>query len=204
MAERIEPEEAVEKVEGRVEGLTYSEEEQRIRKEARERAIKMRDSNLYGTNHMSKVTGQIVRNRARSSGTKEAEYSCGAELAGFIDAYWIQVYQDQEQGTNVIPDTEHLADYLGITRNTLMRWARGEANLEFAPPLQIALSEIATFKKQYAYTDKVNGLVYLSDLQNNHGYLSNKADTHNVNVDVRLKHDMPSIEQLNEQVKLLP
>ena len=202
MGKKTEPDEAVEKVEGRVEGLTYSEEEQRIRKEARERAM-ARDSKLYGTNKMSAVTGQIVRNRAMGSGTREAEYSCGAELAGFIDAYWIQVYQDQEHGSNIIPDTEHLADYLGITRNTLMRWARGEANLEFAPPLQIALSEIATFKKQFAYTDKVNGLVYLSDIQNNHGYLSNKTDTRDVNVNVRL-HDMPSIDQLNEQVKLLP
>lgn len=193
----------VEKVEGRVEGLTYSEEEQRIRATARDTALAAYDSTAYGTNKMSVATGQVMRNRAQNRGTRERTYSCGAELAGMIDAYWCVCFRDQEHGVDVLPDTEHMADFLGVTRDTLLRWSRGEDNLEFVEPVKIALSEIALVKKQKAFTDRVNGLVVLADLNNNHGYASNQKST-DLNVNVRLKHDLPPIEQLNEQIKLLP
>lgn len=194
--------EDVEKVEGRVEGLTYSDEEQKIRAETREKWLSERQENVYGTNRSSQITGMILLNRARNAGMREREFSCGAELAGAIDAYWQGLFIDQEKGSEVMPDVEAMADYLGITRATMLRWARGEDNLEFVPPLQLALSEIATAKKQRAFTDKINGLVYLNDMQNNHGYLANTKQNE-VSLNVRLKHELPSIEQLNRQMGLL-
>lgn len=192
-----------EKVNGSVEGVSYTQEDQRIRFETRDRFLSQRDGKTYGTNKLSQVTGQIVRNRARMKGVAEETFANGAELTGAIDAYWCILFQDQENGVEVMPDVEHLADFLGVTRDTLLRWARGDGNIEFVQPIQLAFSEIATAKKQRAFSDKVNGLVYLNDMQNNHGYISNTKAS-DVKINVRLKHELPSKEQLIEQVKLLP
>ena len=194
--------ETVEQVEGRVESLTYGEEEQRIRVAAREKALAEHDPTIYGTNRLSSVTGAVLKNRKRNSGIREREYTCGAELAGYIDAYFQTLFNEQEAGLDVMADTEAMADYLGITRDTLIRWMRGEDNREFVSPLQIAMNEIAYMKKQRAMDNKVNGLVYLSDMQNNHGYIAN-TKSGDISVNVRLKHELPPIEQLNAQMALL-
>lgn len=196
-------EDEIEVVEGQVEGLTYSEEEQKIRAEAREKSLAERESKVIGTNKMSQLTGAIVRNRARNAGTHQRKYLSGAELAGVIDAYFWGIFEDQEAGSDILPDVETMADYLGVTRDTVLRWARGEDNREFVEPVQIALNEIAGMKKQRAMTDRVNGLVYLNDMQNNHGYLSNQKSA-DVNINVRMRNELPSVEQLTEQMRLLP
>ena len=192
----------VESVEGKVEGLTYNDEEQRIRAAAREKALAEHDQKVYGTNRLSSVTGAVLKNRARNSGIREREYSSGAELAGVIDAYFQTLFREQESGLEVTADTEAMADFLGITRDTLIRWQRGEDNREYVEPLRIAMNEIAYMKKQRAMDNKVNGLVYLSDMQNNHGYVSNQKSS-DVSINVKLKHELPSIEQLNRQMALL-
>ena len=197
-----EPEIKSEAVEGKIEGLTYDSVEQQIRMEAREKAIAQNDNRLYGTTRLSQLTGSVLKNRAMNSGVREREYSCGAELAGWVDGYFHYVFTQQEAGSELIADVEALADYLGITRDTLIRWARGDDNREFVPPLQLAMNEIALMKKQIAITGKVNSLIYLSDMQNNHGYLSNQKSSE-VSLNVRLKHELPSIEQLNRQMALL-
>lgn len=197
-----EPEVENEKVEGRVESLEYGEAEQRVRAEAREKSRAMREQKVYGTTRLSMLTGTILKNRATNSGIREREYSCGAELAGVIDDYFASIFEEQEAGSDILPDVEAMADFLGITRDTIIRWMRGEDNREFVAPLNIAVNEIAMYKKQRAMVDKVNGLVYLSDMQNNHKYLSNQKSA-DVQLNVTMKHELPSLEQLNQQMKLL-
>lgn len=195
--------ETVESVSGTVEGLTYSQEEQRIREKARNEWTVKIDWEGFGKTQLSEMIGLVYLNRTRHLGVREKKFSCGPELAGAIDAYWILIFDLAEHGHSNMPDVESLADFLGVTRDTLMRWRRGEDNLEFVDPTNIAFNEIATIKKQYAATGKVNALVYLSDLQNNHGYIANQKNAE-VSLNVRLKHDLPNREQLIEQVKLLP
>lgn len=195
-------EEVVESVEGRVEGLTYSEADQKIRAEAREKSRAMRDQKVYGSNRLSMLTGAVLKNRASNSGIREREYSCGAELAGVIDDYFASVFEQQEAGSEILPDIEAMADFLGITRDTMIRWSRGEDNREFVPPLQIAMNEIAFVKKQRGMSDRINGLAYLNDLQNNHGYQANNKNSE-VSLNVRLKHELPPLEQLQQQMRLL-
>lgn len=195
-------EEIVESVEGRVEGMTFDEEEQRIRVAAREKALAEHGDKVIGSTKMSAVTGNILRNRARNSAVRQRTYTSGAELAGVIDAYFHGIFQEQEAGSNILPDTEGMADYLGITRATMIRWARGEDNREFVEPLQIAMNEIAAVKKQMAMDNKINGLAYVQDMQNNHEYVSN-TKSGDVSINVKLKHELPPIEQLNAQMALL-
>ena len=191
-----------EQVSGEIEGIAYSEEEQKIRAEAREKALAERDNTIYGTNKLSMFTGAILRNRARNSGIAERVYTSRAELAGYIDAYFYGVFQDQEQGAELMADVEAMADFLGVTRDTLIRWGRGEDNRDFIAPIQLAFNEIAMMKKQRAMNDKVNGLVYLSDMQNNHNYIANQKSA-DIHLNVKMNRDLPPIEQLNRQMALL-
>lgn len=190
-------------VSGTVESLSYSQEEMRIQEKARADWTVDIDWQGFGQNQLSEMVGMVYLNRTRNRGAREKKFSSGPELAGAIDAYWCLIFDLAEHGHSNMPDVESLADFLGVTRDTLMRWRRGEENLEFVDPINIAFNEIAAIKKQYAITGKVNGLVYLSDMQNNHGYVSNQKSAE-VSLNVRLKHELPSKEQLIEQVKLLP
>lgn len=193
----------VEIVSGNVEGLSYSKAELEVQEKARQEWMVSIDWSGFGKNQLSEAVGLIYLNRTRNRGAREKRFSCGAELAGAIDAYWCLLFDLAEHNHTNMPDVESLADFLGVTRNTLLRWRDGEDNLEFVEPLNIAFNEIAQVKKQYAMSGKVNGLVYLNDMQNNHGYLSNQKSGE-VNLNVRLKHELPSKDQLIEQVKLLP
>lgn len=194
---------AVEKVSGSVEGLTFSQAEIEIQEKARNDWMVKIDWDGFGRNQYSEMVGMVYLNRTRNRGSREKTFSSGAELAGAIDAYWCLLFDLAEHGHTNMPDVESLADFLGVTRDTLMRWRRGEDNVEFIDPLNIAFNEIAQIKKQFAMQGRVNGLVYLSDMQNNHGYLANQKASE-VSLNVRVKHELPSKEQLIEQVKLLP
>lgn len=195
--------EETEVVSGTVEGLSYSQAEIQIQEKARADWTVKIDWEGYGQNQLSEMVGMVYLNRTRNRGSKETKFSCGAELAGAIDAYWIMMFDLAEHNHTNMPDVESLADFLGVTRDTLMRWRRGEDNLEFIDPLNIAFNEIAHVKKQFAMQGRVNGLVYLSDMQNNHGYLSNQKSAE-VQLNVRVRDALPNREQLIEQVKYLP
>ena len=120
-------------------------------------------------------------------------FTSGPELQGAIDAFFEMVFTAQAKGVEILPDVELLASFLGVTRNALMSWMRGEANPEFVPVLDLAFNDIALGKKQYALQTKVAPLVYLSDMQNNHGYIAqqNKND-----VQITFKNESLSEKQL--------
>jgi hypothetical protein len=195
-------EQVTEQVEGTVEGNGDIDEEQKIRFKARDYALSLYDEKTYGTTKLSRMTSLILKCRAMNPGTREREYRNGAELVGFIDAYFQVVQREQEAGAQVIADVESLAAFLGLTRNTLNRWARGEANMEFVVPVQLAMNEIASGKKQMAWTERVNALVFQADMMNNHDYVQ-KQDKTEVNLSIRMKQDLPPLEQLNRPMALL-
>ena len=128
-------------------------------------------------------------------------FTSGPELQGAIDAFFEMVFTAQAKGVEILPDVELLASFLGVTRNALMSWMRGEANPEFVPVLDLAFNDIALGKKQYALQTKVAPLVYLSDMQNNHGYIAqqNKND-----VQITFKNESLSEKQLIDNANLLP
>lgn len=192
-----------EQVTGTVEGLTYSRAELEIQERARLQWMAKIDWNGFGQNQLSEYVGMVFYNRTRNRGARETSFSCGPELAGAIDAYWCLLMELAEHKHTNIPDVESLADFLGVSRETLLRWRRGEANLEFVDPLNVAFNEIAQVKKQLAYNGRINGLMYLSDMQNNHGYIANQKIT-DMQVNVRLKNELPSREQLTAKAELLP
>lgn len=149
---------------------------------------------------ISETIAALLVYKPYHSGTYIAapRFVSGAELAGACDAYFEVMYQAACSGSEIIPDVEHLALFLGTSRQTLMKWVR--ADPDRGPVLENAFNRIAAIKKQLAMRNKIPSLVYLSDIQNNHGYLSNAK----VDVNVEVKREAPSAETLIEQAKLLP
>lgn len=125
------------------------------------------------------------------------KFLTAAELQGACDAYFILMHKQAEQGGEAIPDLEQLALFLGTSRSTFLGW-RKDAALESV--IDDALNRIAAIKKQLAMKNKIPSLVYLSDIQNNHGY----HDKKNVEIDIASSRRVTDREALIESAKMLP
>lgn len=121
-----------------------------------------------------------------------------AELAGAIDAYFTVIYNAATAGSDVIPDVEMLAAFLGSSRTEMMTW--GKKDSEMGRVLDQALNRIAAIKKQLAMHNKIPSLVYLSDMQNNHGYLNQSKQE--LTIDIR--RPIEDRQTLIDNAKLLP
>ena len=124
------------------------------------------------------------------------KFLTAAELQGAIDAYFLMMHNQAKQGGESIPDVEQLAMFLGTTRRTLLGW-RSDASFE--PVIDNAMNRIAAIKKQLAMKNKIPSLVFLSDIQNNHGY----TDRRNLEVNVT-QRQVTDREALIESAKMLP
>ena len=120
-----------------------------------------------------------------------------AELQGACDAYFILMHRNAEQGGDAIPDVEQLALFLGTSRNTFLGWRKDE-NLEQV--IDDAMNRIAVIKKQLAMKNKIPALIYLSDIQNNHGYHDRKS----VEIDIAPTRRVTDRQALIESAKMLP
>jgi len=160
------------------------------------------DYSPVGANDIADALGQI---RAVSMGGRKPyslpKFASGAELQGAIDAYWDFIYRVNTDGRKIYPDVEGLASFLRVARSTLMNWKRGEVNREFAPIIETCFNDIASVKKQLALGGNLPPLIYLNDMQNNHGYLSNTT-RQDVEITVRREPDDP--QKLIDAARYLP
>lgn len=88
-------------------------------------------------------------------------------LSGFdklVDSYF-NVYL--KENPDVIPDTESLAAYLGITRDEFNSL---ETHKTVGRTVLLAKTRIAAAKKQLAFRGKLPATVLAFDLRNDHGY----------------------------------
>ena len=160
------------------------------------------DYSPVGVNDIADALGQI-RAVSRGSGAYHSlpKFASGAELMGAIDAYWDFIYRVNTDGRKIYPDVEGLASFLRVSRSTLMAWKRGETNREFVPIIETTLNDIASVKKQLALGGNLPPLIYLNDMQNNHGYLSN---TSKVDVDVAVRREPDDPQKLIDNARFLP
>lgn len=150
---------------------------------------------------LAEAIGTITNMRS-SSGKYIAQpiFKNGAELQGAIDAYWDWIQKSSDAGKTIIPDIEGLAAFLRVARSTLIGWKSGKTNTEFIPVLERFYNDVAYIKKQLGMRNKIPTLVYLNDMQNNHGYVSS---TTKVEMDVTQREPM-SVEKLIQQASELP
>lgn len=174
--------------------------------EARRKAFELYrvpdDYSPVGANDIADALGQIrTVSRGGAHPYSMPKFASGAELQGAIDAYWDFIYRVNTDGRKIYPDVEGLASFLRVARSTMMNWKRGEVNREFAPIVETALNDIAAVKKQLALGGNLPPLVYLNDMQNNHGYLSNTS-RQDIEVTVRREPDDP--QKLIDAARFLP
>lgn len=191
----------IERVEGEVEGVILTRDQERaIAEKARDEFLIHPDWEAFGNNDLMDITGALVYFRtARPIGM--THFTSGAELAGACQAFFESLLDFIAHGTNLKPDIELMASFLGVDRATLMSWRKGEGNPEFIPVLNKAWNDIAAVKKQMAMDNKIPMLMYVQDMQNNHGYVSNTTKT---DVQIQVRQGISNPTQLIEAAKLLP
>lgn len=159
------------------------------------------DVNAFVTSgEVSELIASVCFYRRPSDPTRwvtAPKFISGAELQGAVDAYFEIMFEAAEKGSELIPDTEHLYLFLGVTKNTIYKWKR--ENPEWADIFEDALNRVLVIKKQLAMHNKIPQLVYMSDIQNNHGY--KQKDAKEEKVDERV---IPNEAELIEKAKYLP
>lgn len=199
-----ENEQEVEALHGEVEGEGVGLKEQRDFEIAQKTYEKFKisvDWSSYGSTELTEITGAILLFRSNRTSLGFNRFTCGAELAGALQAYQEIMHDFAEHGHRITSDVESLAAFLGIDRSTLMAWMRGDGNPEFVQPLALVMNEIGMVNKELGKQGKIPNLIYLSDMQNNHGYLANSNKTE---VHVNVKREGLTDKQLIEEAKLLP
>lgn len=193
--------EDIEKVEGEVEGVVLTkEQEYEIAEAARAQYRLTPDWDAFGSNDLADITGAMIYIRA-SRPVGMAHFTSGAELAGACQAFFETLFDFVQHGANIRPDIEILASFLGVDRATLISWRRGEGNPEFIPILNKVWNDIAATKKQLAMQNKTPMIAYVQDMQNNHEYVQNVNKT---DVQIQVRPGIASTQQLIDAAKLLP
>lgn len=135
----------------------------------------------------------------RSGGRYQSapKFVSAAELQGAVDAYFQVMYEAAQGGSELIPDVEHLRLFLGVNKSTMARWKR--ENPDFDDVLAEAYDRVLAVKKQLAMHNKIPQLVYMNDIQNNHGYRQKDKPEERT-------EDKPivNVDQLIEAAKYLP
>lgn len=98
------------------------------------------------------------------------------ELQEAIEAYWDYIVKANENGGTIFPDAEGLAMYLGVSRETVNEWERSNYK-NFSATIKTTKNAIAACKKQLALANKIPQLVWVTDFNNNHGYVQKQEVT---------------------------
>lgn len=108
--------------------------------------------------------------RVRHPGGRPRKIETVEELREGIERYLDYIEGQAAAGVALIPDTEGLALFLGISRSTLFEWQRSRPG-EYSDTIKAALNGIAAYKKQLALKGKIPPIVFATDFNNNHSYI---------------------------------
>lgn len=97
----------------------------------------------------------------------------------------------------LIPDVEGWAIFIGVTRQTVLSYAkRGDAWNE---AIEYIKDSILSAKKQLAFRFKIPPVVYLNDASNNHGYLNTSEFKITANGEMRDQLPSKSKEEIAQR-----
>ena len=96
----------------------------------------------------------------------------GLEAFVFATQQYFQYIADanKENAEKLIPDIEGWCIFLGITKQTVLNYAKRSQN--WADAIEYIKESILAAKKQLAFRFKIPPVVYLNDVSNNHNYLN--------------------------------
>ena len=127
-------------------------------------------------------------------------YDTPEQLVDAIETWEHLVLSKIKNGDEVIPDAEALAVGLSVATSTLKSWQKGDRGEAFKRIIDVELTKIASVKNQLAMKGAIPALVWVTMMNNNHGYTQqNKQE-----ITVVDKRETASPEDLINRAKLLP
>ena len=106
-----------------------------------------------------------------------------------------------ENEEKLIPDIEGWCTFLGLTRQTILNYAKRSTT--WGEAITYIKDCILASKKQLAYRFKIPPVVYLNDISNNHGYLNTSEFRITTNGDMAGQITQLSREEIRSRYQAL-
>ncbi|MBO5967127.1 MAG: hypothetical protein J6S14_01360, partial [Clostridia bacterium] len=148
---------------------------------------------LTPADYAEAVNVVVESRKLREERAMPNHYSSVKQLSQAVNKFWEFLAMCATNGNIIIPDIESLAAFLGVSRDQLLSWKRGLGNPEFKPVIEQCYTDIAAVKKQLAFRGDLPQIIYLNDIQNNHGYVNSASK---VDVEVSAKRETAPSQQL--------
>jgi len=129
-----------------------------------------------------------------------SKYDTVEQLVEKIEDWEHLIVKKIQNGEEIIPDAESLAVALDISIGTLKSWQRGDRGEAFKTIIDTEMNKIAAVKNQLALKGAIVPIVYLSQMNNLHGYTQNNK----TEVVLSDKREVQSADDLISKAKLLP
>lgn len=128
------------------------------------------------------------------------KYDTVEQLVERIEDWERLVMRKIQDGQEIIPDAESLAVGLDVNMSTFNSWRRGDRGEAFKNIIEMELNKIAAVKNQLAMKGAIPQLVWVTMMNNVHGYT--QSNKHEVVVSDR--REVQSADDLINRAKLLP
>ena len=128
------------------------------------------------------------------------KYETIEQLVEKIEDWEHLVLRKVKDGQEVIPDAEALAVGLDVNMTTIASWRRGDRGEAFKNVIETELNKIAAIKNQLAMKGAIPQLVWVTMMNNIHGYTQNNK----TEITVNDRREVADTEDLIKRAKLLP
>ena len=105
-----------------------------------------------------------------------------------------------QDGEEIIPDAESLAVALDVNMTTIASWRRGDRGEAVKNVIETELNKIAAVKNQLALKGAIVPIVYITQMNNVHGYTQNNRQE----ITITDRREVSDAKDLIERAKLLP
>lgn len=173
-----------------------NEEATRAAERAARKAEKQAEQGVVIANAFDGVSWVDKAGNARQMAVYDTPEQLIVAIAGWEQA----VVERIKSGDNYIPDAEGLFSHLGVSPGVVKGWRRGERGVEMQNVIEVELNRIAAVKNQLAMRGIIPPLVWVTQMNNVHGY----TQTKNMEIEVSAKRTPESAESLIKSAKLLP
>lgn len=128
------------------------------------------------------------------------KYDTVEQLVERIEDWEHLILRKIQDGYEVIPDAEGLATALDVNISTITSWRRGDRGEAFKNIIETELNKIAAVKNQLAMKGAIPQLVWVTMMNNQHGYTQNNR----TEITVNDRREIADTQDLINRAKLLP
>lgn len=128
------------------------------------------------------------------------KYDTIEQLIEKIEDWERLVLRKIQDGEEIIPDAESLAVALDVNMTTIASWRRGDRGEAVKNVIETELNKIAAVKNQLALKGAIVPIVYITQMNNVHGYTQNNRQE----ITITDRREVSDAKDLIERAKLLP